>query len=215
MIKLYAFGNVHPIVKGYTRDFRIQWALEELGLPYELVGLDHSAGDTQTKSYKDISPFMQIPVIDDDGFVLTESAAILIYLAEKAGKIPTDLKQRTRVIQWCFASLATVELPFVQLLGIDKFGDDKSKRDFTIQWAKRVLSGIEQQLQKADWLTGNEFTVADLLMTTVLRIIRSTDLIEGYPAVKSFYERATAREAYQKTLRAYAERLNVSVEQIS
>jgi glutathione S-transferase len=77
MITLYGFGRVHPLVHGLTRDLRVQWALEELGLPYEVRGLDHTGGETKQEEFRRISPFQQLPLIDDDGFVLAESAAIL------------------------------------------------------------------------------------------------------------------------------------------
>jgi glutathione S-transferase len=95
---------------GETKDLRAQWALEETSLPYRVHALDQIAGDLQSEAYGKISPFHQIPVIDDDGFILSESAAIVIYLAEKAGKlIPSDIQGRTRVTQWCFAAVATID----------------------------------------------------------------------------------------------------------
>ena len=91
MLKLYGFKKVNAVARGNTRDLRILWALEEIQIPFELVGMDHPAHDLNTDAYRRISPFEQIPVIDDDGVVLSESAAILIYLAKKTGKlIPSD-----------------------------------------------------------------------------------------------------------------------------
>jgi len=70
---------------GRTRDLRVLWALEEMQLPFELAGMDHPAHDLNTEAYRRLSPFEQIPSIDDDGVVLSESAAILVYLAKKSG----------------------------------------------------------------------------------------------------------------------------------
>src|SRR5687768_4708241 len=103
-ITLYGFGRVHRLVIGVTRDLRVLWALEETGLPHRFHGLDHSAGELDSEEYRRLSYFHQVPVIDDDGFILAESAAILLYLAEKSGKlIPADFQGRTQVVQWCFA----------------------------------------------------------------------------------------------------------------
>lgn len=63
MITLHAFGRVHPLVHGLTRDLRVEWALEELGLPYRVHGLDHTGGETGRDEFRRISPFMQLPVI--------------------------------------------------------------------------------------------------------------------------------------------------------
>ena len=125
MITLYGFGRVHRQVIGETRDLRAQWALEEVGLPYRVHGLDHTGGELDSAAYKRISCFRQVPVIDDDGFVVAESGAVLLYIADKAGKlIPSDFQGRMRVVQWCFAALTTVERPLMEIQLIDKFGGD-------------------------------------------------------------------------------------------
>ncbi len=108
MITLQAFGRVHPAVHGLTRDLRVEWALEELALPYRVHGVDHTGGETNRDEFRRISPFKQLPLIEDDGFVLTESGAILLYLAEKAGRL-ADPKTRATVTRWCFAALTTIE----------------------------------------------------------------------------------------------------------
>ena len=87
MITFHAFGRVHPLVHGLTRDLRVQWALEELELPYHVHGLDHTGGEMSRDEFLRLSPFKQLPVIEDDGFVLAESGAILVYLADKAGRL--------------------------------------------------------------------------------------------------------------------------------
>ena len=68
MITLYGFGNIFPEGRGETKDLRAQWALEETGLPYRVHALDHSGGELDGDAYRRISPFRQVPVIDDDGF---------------------------------------------------------------------------------------------------------------------------------------------------
>ena len=122
MITLYGFGNIFPGGRGETKDLRAQWALEEIGLPYRVHALDHAAGELDGDAYRRISPFRQVPVIDDDGFVVAESAAVVLYLAEKAGKlIPGDVQGRTRVAQWCFAAVSTVEPTLVCIDLIEMF----------------------------------------------------------------------------------------------
>jgi hypothetical protein len=126
MITLYGFGRIFPEGIGETKDLRAQWALEETGLPYRVHALDHTAGELDSDAYKRISPFRQAPVIDDDGFVVAESAAVVLYVAEKAGKlIPSDVQGRTRVVQWCFAAVGTVEPTLVSIDIIGIFGNGK------------------------------------------------------------------------------------------
>jgi glutathione S-transferase len=84
MITLYGFGRIFPEGRGETKDLWAQWALEEVGLPYRVHALDHTGGELDGEAYSRISPFHQAPLIDDDGFVVAESAAIALYLAEKA-----------------------------------------------------------------------------------------------------------------------------------
>jgi glutathione S-transferase len=76
MLKLYGFGRVNRGARGNTRDLRVLWALEEIGLPYEIVGMDHPNHDLDSPAYRALNPFGQIPVIDDDGVVVSESGAI-------------------------------------------------------------------------------------------------------------------------------------------
>jgi glutathione S-transferase len=86
-------------------------------------------------------------------------------------------------------------------------GQDPAAREFLVGLATRWLAGLERQLQGHDWITGDDFTIADLLLASVLRQLRHTDLMDGYPNVKAFYERAMARPAWRRTLDLYAERL--------
>jgi glutathione S-transferase len=73
MITLYGFGRIFPEGRGETKDLRAQWALEETGLSYRVHALDQTAGDLDSDAYGRISPFLQAPVIDDEGFVVAES----------------------------------------------------------------------------------------------------------------------------------------------
>jgi glutathione S-transferase len=218
MITLYGFGRIFPEGIGETKDLRAQWALEETGLPYRVHALDHTAGELDSDAYKRISPFRQAPVIDDDGFVVAESAAVVLYLAEKAGKlIPADVQGRTRVVQWCFAATSTVEptLVCIDLIGI--FDSGKAAPNVHVevrQLARRWLGDLERRLEGREWLACDEFTAADILMAGVLRGIRKTDLMDPFPSIKAYYARCLARPAWQRTLGLYAERLGVSVEDI-
>lgn len=218
MITLYGFGRIFPEGRGETKDLRAQWALEETGLPYRVHALDHTGGELDGEAYSRISPFHQAPVIDDDGFVVAESAAIVLYLAEKAGKlIPGDVRGRTRVVQWCFAAVSTVEPTLTCLDLIEIFESGTAAHTLkaeTRKLAGRWLGGVERRLEAREWIACADFTVADIMMACVLRGIRKTDLMEPFPKTKAYYERCQARPAWQRTLRLYSERLGVTMEEI-
>ena len=216
MITLYGFKTIFEGGVGETKDLRAQWALEETGLPYRVHALDQIAGDLDSEAYKTISPFRQVPVIDDDGFVVAESSAIALYLAEKAGRlIPADPQGRMRVTQWCFAAVATVDPTFscLDVIAIFDAGNEKLEREVR-QLAHRWLDGVEHRLEGREWIACDEFTVADLMMAGVLRGVRKTDLMEPFPNITNYYARCFARPAWQRTLAMYAERFGVSVEEI-
>jgi glutathione S-transferase len=160
-----------------------------------------------------------VPAIDDDGFTLAESGAVLLYLAEKAGKlIPADAQGRARVVQWCFAALSTVERPMMEIQLIDKFGSGgdagEKRRAEMVQAANRWFEGLERRLEGRDWIACADFTVADILLATVLREIRKTDLLAPYPRLTAYYARALARPAWHRTLSLYAKRLGVEIADI-
>ena len=218
MITLYAFKTIFPDGVGETKDLRAQWALEETGLPYRVHALDHTAGECDGDAYRRISPFGQVPVLDDDGFVVAESAALVLYVAEKAGKlIPTDVQGRTRVTQWCFAATSTVEPTLVCLDLLAIFDRDGAAHAITAEVRKlagRWLGGVERRLEGREWIACDDFTAADVMMAGVLRTIRKTDLMEPFPRLEAYYARCFARPAWQRTLRLYAERLGVGVDAI-
>jgi len=215
MITLYGFGRIFREGIGETKDLRVEWALQETGLPYRVHALDHTGGELDTDAYAKISPFRQAPAIDDDGFIVAESGAAVLYIAEKAGKlIPSDFEGRTRVTQWCFAALSTVA-PTLSLIGLgDIAGLNKDGHELWGNIAKRWLDGLERRLDGREWIACKEFTVADILLATVLREVRETDLMAPYPRLNEYYARALARPAWQLTLDLYAERLGVPVTDI-
>ena len=218
MITLYGFGRIFPEGRGETKDLRAQWALEEIGLTYRVHALDHTAGELDGEAYGRISPFHQAPVIDDDGFVVAESAAIVLYLAETSGRlIPADLQGRTRVVQWCFAAVGTVEPTLICLDFIGMFDSAEAAPRLHAEvprLARRWLGDVERRLAGREWIACDVFTVADIMMAGVLRSIRKTDLMEPFPGVKAYYERCFGRPAWQRTLALYAERLGVEVDDI-
>ena len=218
MITLYGFGRIFPEAHGETKDLRVQWALEEMGLLYRVHALDHTGGELSGEAFSRISPFHQAPVIDDEGFIVAESSAVLLYLAEKSGKlIPAEAQGRTLVTQWSFAAVSTIEPTLVCLDLIGIFDTRKDANDLIAEVRKiadRWLADLERHLEGREWVACAEFTVADILMSCVLRYIRKGDLMEPYPQVRDYYSRTQSRPAWQRTLNLYAQRVGASIEDI-
>ena len=210
MLKVYGFAKVNAAARGHTRDLRVLWALEEMQVPYELAGMDHPAHELNTDAYRRLSPFEQIPSIDDDGLVLSESAAIVSYLAQKSGRlIPADRDGEVQVMRWCFAAMNTVEPPLQSLLVLDWSADGScdKHRDFLVGWGNRVLTNLERWIADREFVATGDFTVADILMTHVIAGIKDAELIAPYKGVASYRDRCLARPAWKRTIQAYCARV--------
>ncbi len=210
MLKLYGFARVNRGARGNTRDLRVLWTLEEIGMPYEIVGLDHPDHDLDAPAYRALNPFGQIPTIDDDGVVVTESGAILLYLARKSGKLmPHDLAGETQVLRWSFTALTTIEVPLLSLWFVNLTGGKGSKPGDALRgWGDMRLGQLDGWLANRTYIATDDFTVADILMTHVLDAA-STDkeMLKPYANVRAYVARCTERPAWKKTLAAYDERV--------
>ncbi|MDF2901818.1 MAG: glutathione S-transferase domain protein [Phenylobacterium sp.] len=204
MITLYAFKWVPDFAKGLVRDLRVRWALEEAGLPYkvQLIGLE----DQDTPEYRSLQPWGQVPVIEDDDLVLFESAAIVQYIAAKSETLsPRDPAGHAKVAQWLFAAMNSVEPEVSNLAEIDLFYADqdwaKARRPGQEALTRAKLASLAKRLEGREWLD-DRFTVADLLMVSVLRNLRHTDIVTADPVLGPYVARGEARPAFQRALAA-------------
>jgi glutathione S-transferase len=201
-IEVSAFRWVPPFAAGLVRDLRVRWALEEAGIAYKpmLIGPE----EQQSESYRELQPFGQVPAYTEDGLALFESGAIVLHIAERSEVLlPRDPAGRARAIVWMFAALNSVE-PIVQNLAtIDLFNSDqawaKERRPAVVELVRRRLSVLAARLERRSHLE-DRFTAGDLLMTTVLRILRQTDLVAEHPALDAYAQRCEGRPAFQKAL---------------
>ncbi len=204
MIKVYAFPWVPPFAQGLVRDLRVRWALEEAGIPYQekLLG----PGDQHSAAYRRLQPFGQVPALEDGDLTLFESGEIVLHIAERSEALaPADAAGRSRMKTWMFAALSSVEPYIANLAAIDLFHDGE-------EWAKVRRPAVEDAAklrlgQLSDWLGDRDyledrFTAGDLLMTTVLRILRHVDLLKQFPNLEAFRLRCEARPAFGKALNA-------------
>ena len=202
MITVYAAYNIPFNAKGLARDFRVIWALEELGLPYTFHWMDAGKGDHKIDPNRSINPFGKIPSLADGEFKLFESGAILHYLYEKAGELPADPKDKTRLLQWMFAAVNTLEMPFIELLRWDVFWEGRPGREVQypelIEACKTRLVDLERALGAKPYLMGETFGPADILMVTTLCFGgHKPEIFEGTPGIRAYLERVKARPAFK------------------
>ena len=207
MIRVSAFQSVPPFAQGLVRDLRVRWALEEAGLDYEAVLLGD--GEKEAPAYRAWQPFGQVPAYEEDGLRLFGSGAIVLHIAGKAEAgetlLPAEPAARARATEWMFAALNTIEPQIQNLAAIDLFyADDdwaKARRSSAEQMVQKRLADLAAALGDKDWLDGGRFTAGDLLMATVLRILRHTDLV-AEAGLGDYLARGEARPALQRALAA-------------
>ena len=201
-VEITAFRWVPPFAAGLVRDLRIRWALEEVEQPFRVRLLD--AMNPRPHEYFAEQPFGQVPCYVEGPLKIFESGAIVQHIGEKSEKLlPRDAVPRMRAIQWTYAALNSVEPAIQNLTSIDLFYSKE-------EWARLRRPGAEEfarlKLKRvADWLGDREwledhFTIGDLIMASVLRIPRHTDLVPEQPNLAAYVERAEQRPAFQRAL---------------
>jgi glutathione S-transferase len=205
MITISAFRSVPPFAQGLVRDLRVRWALEEAGIPYKTRLLEQGEGDTP--EYRALQPFGQVPIFVEDDVALFESGAIVLHIGERSEVLlPKDAEARARAIQWLIAALNSIE-PFVMNVAtIDAFFADqewaKLRRPGAEAFVRRRLDSLSASLADKRYLDGDRFTAGDLMMSTVLRILRHTDIVTSDQRLAAYVERCTARPAFRRALDA-------------
>jgi glutathione S-transferase len=195
---LTTFDWVPEMPRGYVRDIRIRWALEEAGLPYRVASVPFRARNAAHFSHQ---PFGQVPWLTDGDISIFESGAILLHLAERSEALmPVDPLGRNAVKQWLFAALASVEAAS-QPWSFFKFSGDTIEtpmQKFFDDFLKvHRLPHMEKVLAGHAWLTG-AFSVADILMADVLRLVDRFDGLAEFPVCRAYVARATSRPAFVK-----------------
>ena len=192
---------VPEFARGFVRDLRCRWAFEEVGQPYA-VDLTR---DAKTAEHRRHQPFGQVPTYRDDEVEIFESGAIVLRIAERAGRlVPTEPAARIRAIQWLTCALNSVE-PWVMALTVnDVFEAD---RDWSKARHAKVagdlharLADLEAALGDRVWLDGDSFTVGDLMMISVLGGLRGTGQLDGFPRLADYVARGEARPAHRQAM---------------
>lgn len=202
MITIIAYDWVPDFAKGYVRDLRVRWALEEAVLPYRVRLIGHDG--KLTRAYRSLQRFSQVPVYQEGDLTLFESGAIVLHIAaQSAALMPSDEAGRLRATSWLIAALNSIE-PFVAAFEeIEIFHPDapwaNAVRPMRESKLRNRLSGLAERLAGREWLE-DRFTAGDLMMATMLRIVGNTDLVKSDPVLGPQFARCEARPAFRKAL---------------
>lgn len=203
-VRITAFNWVPDFARGYVRDIRVRWALEEADVPYSVRKLE-AVGERPADYFAE-QPWGQVPSYRDEEVQLFESGAIALHVGRKFGTLlPRDEAGRARATAWVIAALNSVEPFLAQLPTIDIFhaGEEwtKARRPQVIEMIERRLDRLSEWLGDKEWLE-DAFTAGDLLMADVLRIVEKEDLLPKRPNLLAYVERAKARPAFQRAMAA-------------
>ncbi len=194
---LTTFDWVPEMPRGYVRDLRVRWALEEAGLRYRVASTPFRDRDAGHFTHQ---PFGQVPWLTDGDISIFESGAILLHLGNLSDALlPSDPGSRGEAVEWLFAALNSVEmasLPWFLFSVSGETGDTWGWTRFD-GFLKSRLQHMEPILAGREWLAGT-FSVADIVMSDVLRLVDRFDGLKDHPACRGYVARATARPSFVK-----------------
>lgn len=191
-MKLYGLGP--------TRSLRALWALHELGLEFEFVSVDLQAGEGQAPAFLKLNPAGKLPVLVDGDLVLTESAAIVLYLAEKypeRGLLPRDLQLRAQVYRWVMFAMTELEQPLWRIARHSFLYPEEKRSSADIALAREDFRDtaviLERHLEGRTFIVGDTMTAADCVTALVVDWASEEALLEGFPNLQAYLERMYAR----------------------
>ena len=194
---LTTFDWVPEIPRGYVRDLRVRWALEEAGLPYRVESTTFRGRDAEHFAHQ---PFGQVPWLTDGDLSIFESGAILLHLGERSDALlPAEPRARSEALQWLFAALNSVEMASLPW-ALSAFSGDTTETPAGKRldgFLKARLGHMEPVLAAREWLAGS-FSVADIVMSDALRLVDRFDGLADHPTCRGYVARATARPAFVK-----------------
>jgi glutathione S-transferase len=199
MLKLY----YNPM----SRAGRVRWLLEELGAPYELVPMDFAKGDLKKPEYMKVHPLGLLPAIQDDGVAMFESAAIIMHLADKSpekGLAPAvGTKERGEYYQWIVFAMTEAEPHVVQVLLHTRFLPEAERQPAVIEKAtqrfKTAATAIQDRMKGREYIVGNKFTAADVVLGGVMNFGNMFGLLNEHPELQAYVKRLTERPAFKKS----------------
>ena len=191
-MKLYGFPP--------TRSTRVLWTLRELEVDFEFITVDPAKGELQRPEFLALNPAAKLPVLVDGDLVLTESVAIVTYLAEKyphKGLIPTDLKQRAQVNRWLLFAATELEQPLWRISRHTALypEDQRLPGDVLLasQEFRAMAEVLEKHMEDRQFVVGESVTVADFVVAYTLDWADEVQLLDGFPHLLEYMKRMYAR----------------------
>ena len=194
---LTTYDWVPEMPRGYVRDLRARWALEEAALPYRVESTPFKDRKPEHFAHQ---PFGQVPWLTDGELSIFESGAILMHLGGLSeALLPADPSARSEAVEWLFAALNSVEMASLSWSLFKFSGDtgDSSGWKLFDSFLTARLGHMDQVLADREWLAGG-FSIADIAMADVLRLVDRFDGLANHPAARAYTQRATARPAFVK-----------------
>jgi glutathione S-transferase len=183
-----------------TRSIRVRWTLQELGVDFEAVTVNLAAGEHRRPEFLKINPAGRLPVLIDDDFVLTESVAIVLYLAEKyshKGLLPIDLKQRAQVNRWLLFTATELEQPLWRIVRHTTLYPEHLRLTAEVSLARQdftdMAAVMEEHMQARKFIVGDTVTVADFVAACTLDWANEVQLLDDFPQLLDYMERVYAR----------------------
>ncbi|GFE82645.1 glutathione S-transferase [Steroidobacter agaridevorans] len=187
-MKLYEFAP--------TRSIRARWALQELDVPFEAVEIKLLEGAGQTPEYLALNPTGKVPTLVDGDFVVTESVAIVVYLAEKYPEkalLPTDIKQRTQLNRWMLFIVTELEQPMWRIARNSFLYPEEQRQPTDIEIAKgefRTMAAVlEKHMQGREFLVGDKVSVGDFIAAYTLDWGNEVGLLDQCPTLLAYMQR--------------------------
>ncbi len=191
-MKLYEFAP--------TRSIRVRWMLQELGVDFEAVTVNLAAGEHRRPEFLKLNPAGKLPVLVDDDFVLTESVAIVLYLAEKypkKGLIPTDLKQKAQVNRWLLFAVTELEQPLWRITRHTALYPEHLRLAAEVSLARQdftdMATVMEEYMERRRFIVGDTLTIADIVCAYTLDWANEVQLLKDFPQLLEYMERMYAR----------------------
>lgn len=191
-LTIWTYDWVPKAPRGFVRDLRLRWALEEAGLPYSVQSTPF---DERGSEHLERQPFAQVPFLTDGEISIFESGACLLHLAKKSERLmPGDAAGEAETLQWVVAALNSIEMVSVPWWFLSVSGDGENA---LTGWLRKRLDQLADVLGHREWLVASRFTVADLLMADVLRVPQ-VRAFAASPVLDAYIDRACDREAFRK-----------------
>jgi len=191
-MKLYEFAP--------TRSIRARWTLQELGVDFEPIVVDLVAGDHRKPEFLQLNPAGKIPVLVDGDLVLTESVAIVLYLAEKypdRGLLPTDPLERAEVNRWLLFTTTELEQPLWRIARHTNIYPERDRLPADVTLAGKEFRAmaeiVERHMQHRQFIVGNTATVADFVLAYTLDWANEVKLLDHCPKLLAYLEEMYAR----------------------